>query len=184
MKGSHDALFVEAGAAWSLRGREVPTRRTRGREMKLKIIPIMLLLLFSVATPVVMSMAIPREPQEFYVEAVLESVDDLLDIGGGQRFRQEGQLFDGDDEIGTIVLHVVVTNINKALRGGYARASVRFFMYFDERTDIRGTIVGKIRFDEYGVQHVEGSFIGRESLLKGTVELLEPDHLLFEGIEW
>ena len=186
---SRDTTIVEAGSAWSLRGREVPTRRTRGREMKVKIIPIMLLLLISVAAPVAVSMAIPKESQEFYVKAVMTS-HDLEDFAGAQKYTQSGVLYDiGDKEVGIIDLDILITNGNKFLDGGTARARVYFTMtFYDEQVITRvitGIIVGKTSLDiPTWTQTVEGIFVGRGSHVKGTVSMPEINVLLFEGKEW
>jgi len=159
--------------------------------MKVKIIPIILLLLFSIAAPVVVSMAIPEGAEDFYYKAVLEP-NPLFDLKGVQKFTQGGVLYDIDDnEVGDIVLNGVVTNLGKALSGKCARARVHFIIHFDdeERADIQGTIVGKIWFDE-GIQNVDGIFVGRGSHVKGKVSLIdtgdpeEPNVLIFDGVEW
>ncbi len=157
----------------------------RGREMKVKTIPIMLLLLISVATPVVVSMAVPKSAEDFYVEAVLGEV--FLEIRKGvQKYTQGGVLFDAENnEVGTIVFHVVITNFDKATTGKYARARVHFVMQFYDSRTISGTLVGKLWFDENWVQHVDGIFVGRGSHVKGTVYMIEqPNVVVFDGIEW
>lgn len=157
----------------------------RGREMKVKTIPIMLLLLISVATPVVVSMAVPKSAEDFYVEAVLDPV--FLEVSKGvQKYTQGGTFIDGDDNTGTIELDILITNFVKAFTGKYARATVHFIMRFDDsdRT-ISGTLVGKLWFDENMVQHVDGNFIGRGSHVKGKVYMIDiPNVLVFDGIEW
>ena len=160
----------------------------RGRKMRKKGIPIILLLLISMATPVVVSMAIPKNPDAFYIVAELDELTFALELEHGvQKYTQSGYLYEeyGDPEpIGTIDLDIVITNFDKAFTGKYARATVHFIMRFDDsdRT-ISGTIVGKIWF-EGTVQHIEGIFVGRGSHVKGTVSLPEQDVLLFEGTEW
>jgi len=156
--------------------------------MKVRIIPIMLLLLFSMAAPVAVIMAIPEDAEDFYYKAVLES-NPLFDLKGVQKFTQDGVLYDIDNhEVGEIVLHGVVTNLGKSLSGKCARARVHFIMQIGDRT-IKGTIVGKIWFDE-GIQNVDGIFVGRGSHVKGKVSLIdtgdpeEPNVLVFDGKEW
>jgi len=160
--------------------------------MKVKILPIMLLLLISMVTPVFMSIAIPKDAKDFYIKAVLEPLvpppDPPLDetTRGVQKYSQEGTFTDGDDNTGTIELDILITNFVKAFNGKYARSKVHFIMRFDdsERT-ISGTIVGKIWFHEDRVQHVDGIFVGRGSHVKGTVRMIDiPDVLVFEGMEW
>jgi len=162
--------------------------------MKVKIIPIMLLLLFSMATPVVVSMAIPEDAKPFHIVAVLDPYEDLLDKKGVQKYTQEGDLYDADDyelngdeadELGTIVLHIIITNFDKASTGKYARARVHFIMQIDGRT-VNGIIVGKILIDDEG-QHADGIFVGRGSHVKGKISYIDPENpdvLLFDGMEW
>jgi len=156
--------------------------------MKVKIIPIILLLLISIATPVVVSMAIPKDAEDFDVVAVLDPlVEVLLPKRGVQKYIQPGDLYDeyGGADIGDIELHIVITNFDKAFTGKYARAMVHFIMDFDDGTTIRGTITGKIWFHEDMVQHVDGIFVGRGSHVKGTVYMIDiPDVLVFDGMEW
>ena len=163
----------------------MPTRRTRGRGMKVKIIPIMLLILISMATPVVVSMAIPKKAEEFRVVAYMDPYLDLsIEKRGVQKYSQEGTVIDGDNT-GTIVMSVSITNFYKAFDGRYARAMVHFTMTFDEERVITGIIVGKIWF-ENNIQYVDGTFVGKGSHVQGTISLLEtdPNVLLFEGMEW
>jgi len=168
----------------------VPTRRTRGREMKVKIIPIMLLLLFSMATPVAVSMAIPKDTEPFVFVARLEPLEPTIlnpDKKGVQKYHQDGVLYDIDnDEVGEIHLYVSIMNFYKAWDGAFARARVHFIMDFDNRAEIRGIIVGKI-WIENEVQYADGIFVGRGSHVKGKISYLDPgdpDVLLFEGEEW
>jgi len=162
--------------------------------MKVKII-LTMLLLFSMAAPVVVSMAIPEDAKPFYVVAVLDPYPDLIAKKGVQKYPQEGVLYDAEEydihgveaqELGKIMLHIVITNFDKASTGKYARARVHFIMGFYERTDIRGTIVGKIWIEDEG-QHAEGIFVGRGSNVKGKISYKDPgdpDVLLFDGMEW
>jgi len=160
--------------------------------MKVKTIPIMLLLLFSMATPVVVSMAIPKNAKTFRVVADMDPYL-FLSIGkrGVQKYSQSGDLlnYTTSDPIGTIDMNVSITNFYKAYNDSkYARAIVHFIMYFDAegRTDIRGIIVGKIWIDDEG-QHADGIFVGRGSHVKGKISYRDPetpDVLLFDGKEW
>jgi len=160
--------------------------------MRVKIAPIMLLLLFSIATPVVVSMAIPKTAKPFYVVATMDPYLELDDeIKGVQKYSQEGTVIDNDDNTGTIFMRVSITNFYKAFSGKYARAIVHFTMDFndEERTDVRGIIVGKIWFDTTGelpIQHVKGKFVGRGSHVQGTISLIgsDPNILEFSGKEW
>ena len=158
--------------------------------MKVKIIPIILLLLISVATPVVVSMAIPKTAKPFYVVATMDPYLELDDeIKGVQKYSQEGTIIDDDDNTGTIFMRVSITNFYKAFEGKYARAIVHFTMDFDdeERPDVRGIIVGKIWFTfDPLTQHVKGKFVGRGSHVQGTISLIgsDPNILEFSGKEW
>ena len=156
--------------------------------MKVKIISIMLLL-FSMATPVVVTMAIPKKAEPFNYKAVMNPYF-LEDWAGAQKYTQYGVLRDEDNEVvGSITLDILITNANKYLSGGTARARVHFFMDFDARPDITGIIVGKTSLDittEPWTQDIEGKFVGRGSHVKGTISLEsgDPNVLLFSGMEW
>ena len=154
--------------------------------MKVKIAPIMLLLLISMATPVVMTMAIPKKAEPFQVTATMEPHPDMdLHKRGVQKYSQHGTIVDSEQNTGTIDMDVSITNFYKAYDSGYAQARVNFTMTFSEERLITGIIVGKIWFDDE-VQDVAGIFVGRESHVKGTVSLLgsDPNILLFEGMAW
>lgn len=156
--------------------------------MKTRSILIMLLL-FSVATPVFMSMAIPKKAEPFQVTATMDPYPDMdLQKRGVQKYSQQGTIVvDGEENTGTIVMDVSITNFYKAYNeSGYAQARVNFTMTFDDRV-ITGIIVGKIWFThEPLTQHVKGTFVGRGSHVKGTVSLTgqDPNILHFEGMEW
>ena len=158
--------------------------------MKVKIIPIMLLLLISMATPVVMTMAIPKKAEPFLVTATMEPHHDMdLQKRGVQKYSQHGTIVDGEQNTGTIDMDVIITNFYKAYDSGYAQSRVHFTMtFYDEQVITRvitGIIVGKIWFDDE-VQDVAGIFVGRGSHVKGTVSLVgqDPNILRFDGMEW
>jgi len=154
--------------------------------MKVKIIPIMLLLLFSMAIPVVMTTAIPKKAKPFHVTATMEPYPHMdLQKRGVQKYSQNGTIVDDDYNTGTIFMDVSITNFYKAYNeSGYAQARVNFTMTFDDRV-ITGIIVGKIWFDD-DIQNVDGIFVGRGSHVKGKVSLVgqDPNILRFKGMEW
>ena len=153
--------------------------------MKVRIIPIILLLLFSMATPVFVSIAIPKKAEPFKYKAVMDPYD-IDDIKGVQKYPQNGVLYDFDDkEVGSIILDILITNGNEFLSGGTARARVHFTMMFDDERVITGIIVGKTSLDiPTWTQTVEGIFVGRGSHVKGTVSMPAMNVLVFDGKEW
>lgn len=156
-------------------------------KMKLALIPL-LFLLCSVVVVSTASLATVNAPITWRLE--LEEVDPVLDYITDtlvlQVFEQDGDVYDGEDDIGDITMQVRFLIDTDRLHG---HANVKFEIDLGEEGTVTGVMNGKIWYEDNvgGDQLIRGRFVANGAYhVHGTVshplEDPEPNTVLLQGV--
>ena len=154
-------------------------------KMKLMLIPL-LLLLCSVVVVSTASLATVNAPimWRLELEEVTPDIDWITDTLALQVFEQDGDVYDGEDDIGDITMQVRFLLDTDRLQG---HANVKFNMTIGE-DELTGVMNGKIWYEDPNLEHqlIKGRFVANGAYhVHGTVtNLATPveNNILLQGV--